>query len=439
MNEDEQPIEGAEDEQPAEDEQAEKSSKGSKDSKGSEKVSTDNREKQAEEASPKEVQSMYDDLGIKAKAPSDKPKKRPKTSKTRDKDVSEADSKDSKDGQQKDDDSVRKSKDAPADGEDGDSGDDSDEKGKEVGKDSGEVSDESKETDKGVRDAKSKTKEDSKSGSEGDSEQGAERTGEAEDESGDSEKDNEKVKRPGKSNPEIEKRFQKLSGDVRERDEVIAELQEKLQETTQKQAQERIANEDPEYTVDDFRKVRDNNTGEITDLDPESAELAWRRWKDGYEQRSEERQARANYEASRAQQAEANTRKLMEDSSNAYDALASLQNDYPELVETSDKYDPEFAADAMPIIEESIQYLEGTEPGNTEGNLPVITGLKINPAKILKAMKDISNKKRNLPLNGVNDNVESRSNVNVPHSRSSDANVNAANDLYKELGIKKRI
>jgi hypothetical protein len=71
--------------------------------------------------------------------------------------------------------------------------------------------------------------------------------------------------------------------------------------------------------------------------------------------------------------------------------------------------------------------------------LPVIVGLKVDPKKILAALRSIGNKKRNLPLNGVNDNVESRSNVNVPHSRSSDPTVNAANDLYKELGINKRI
>jgi len=39
----------------------------------------------------------------------------------------------------------------------------------------------------------------------------------------------------------------------------------------------------------------------------------------------------------------------------------------------------------------------------------------------------------------VNDSVEVGSNVSVPHSRSSDPNVNAANDLYKQLGIKKRV
>jgi hypothetical protein len=129
----------------------------------------------------------------------------------------------------------------------------------------------------------------------------------------------------------------------------------------------------------------------------------------------------------------------MKKSADAYDALAGLMDEYPELVSTSGKFDDDFAAEAMPIIQEAIEYLPGTEPGNKEDKLPVIVGLRIDPNKILKALKGISTKKRNMPLNGVNDNVERGSTVSVPHSRSSDPNVNAANELYKELGINKRI
>ena len=128
----------------------------------------------------------------------------------------------------------------------------------------------------------------------------------------------------------------------------------------------------------------------------------------------------------------------MKTSVEAYDALASLMDDYPELV-TGDKFDKEFAADAMPIIQESIQYLEGTEPGNAEGKLPIIVGLKIDPRKILEALKKQNSRKRSLPLNGTRDNVESGSSVSVPHSRSSDPVVNQANELYKSLGINKRV
>jgi hypothetical protein len=66
-------------------------------------------------------------------------------------------------------------------------------------------------------------------------------------------------------------------------------------------------------------------------------------------------------------------------------------------------------------------------------------GLNINPKKILDGMKKIQSTKRALPLNGLNDNVEVRSNVNVRHSRSSDPAVHAANELYKELNINKRL
>jgi hypothetical protein len=107
-------------------------------------------------------------------------------------------------------------------------------------------------------------------------------------------------------------------------------------------------------------------------------------------------------------------------------------------VSTSGKFDADFAAEALPIIKDSIEYLPGTEPGNAEDNLPVIVGLKLHPKRILDALKKMENKKRELPLNGVNDNVESRSNVAVPHSRSSDPTVQAANELMKELKIDKR-
>lgn len=388
------------------------------------------------DANPKDIQSMYDDLGIKAKAPASKSSKRPKADASGDKKTAKQDdaSGESVEGQ-KDDDGKDKSKTTPTANTDGVDGNETDEKGKKNsskdgkdGKKDGEVQKPGESDEAGVQDAKSKDNQKTTETGEDDDNEGDEGTG----------RDAEEGKRPGKSNPEVEKRFQKLTGEVKERDEVIAELQQKLQQSSIQQAQAKIAQEDPEYTIEDFRKVRDDE-GNILDLDEERAELAWRRWKDGFDGRAEEREARANFEADRQEKAEAQTRQLMKDSADAYDTLAELMDEYPELVSTSGQFDEEFAREAMPIIEEAVQYLEGTQPGNPEGKTPVIVGLKINPKTILKALKSIDSKKRNLPLNGVNDNVESRSNVSVPHSRSSDPNVNAANELYKELGIKKRI
>lgn len=399
------------------------------------------------EPSTDEIKELYEATGVKAPVPTGKAKGRPKSAGVRDKNDKSEDGKSAEPGRGKETDkSKSKSKTASDSGKDESTGDKADAEGKKVGEDAGKVSDESKDSGKGVRGAESKSEKDSEQGSESDSDGGDGGTGEDSDKS-DSKKgedsggegsEDEKGKRPGKSNPEVEKRFQKLTGDVKERDQVIADLQKKLQETTQKQQQEKIAQEDPEYTVDDFRKVKDRE-GNIVELDTERAELAWRRWKDGYDQRATEREAKANYEANQQQREAETTRQLMQDSSNAYDALAGLMDEYPELVSDSGKFDADFAADAMPIIHEAIQYAPGTEPGNAEDNPPVIVGLKIDPKKILTAMKGISNKKRNLPLNGVNDNVDSSSNVNVPHTRSSDPTVQAANELYKDLGIKKRI
>lgn len=394
----------------------------------------------AEDPTTKEVESLYKDLGIKATVPSGKAKGRPKASSVRAKDGNKDKAGSADSGQKEENaDDKGKQKDAPASDKDGDSGDNSDSKSKKVSKDSKQVSDESKEADGGVRKTESKDGEDSERGSKDGSEQGAERAGQAEDKSGNSEEEGQDAegKRPGKSNPEVEKRFQRLTEEKRERDELIADLQSKLQEKEQAVEQSRIAQEDPEYTVEDFLKVRDNE-GNIVDLDPESAELAWRRWQDGYNQRSSEREAKANHEAARVEHESEMQRQLMEKSVAAYDSLTSLMDEYPELVSTNKEFDADLAKRALPLIEKSMEYLEGTEPGNAEGKLPVIVGMKLDPRDILDVMKDINTQKRSLPLNGVNDNVEARSNVAVPHSRSSDPTVHAANELYKELGIDKR-
>ena len=401
------------------------------------------------EPTTEEVGKMYKDLGVKAPVPTGKPKGRPKAADSGDKKASKKDDASGKSGEgRKADDSKDKPASTPASDSDGSDGDDADAPGKKVGSKDGKdgekdskISGDGDKDAEGVQGSKSKDNKEASESGEGDAEQGADGAGQgADDESDPSEegKDDEKGKRPGKSSPEAEKRIQKLNAEKNEALERAKKAEEQLQETARKAQEAQIAQDDPEYTVDDFRKVRDRE-GNIIDLDPERAELAYRRWKDGYDQRASEREAKANREAAEQERSEQTTRQLMQDSADAYDALSSLMDEYPELVSTSDKFDTDFAAEAMPIINEAIQYLPGTEPGNEEGKQPMIIGLKINPKKILAAMKGISSKKRSLPLNGVNDNVESKSNVSVPHSRSSDSTVNAANDLYKELGINKRI
>lgn len=376
-----------------------------------------------------EVSNMYKELGIKTPKSTDKPTGRPKASDVRAKDAKSEDDSDTKSGRKDEDTSKGKSKDAPVDDKDGDAGNDADTKSAKVSKKDGEVSDESEEAEPGVRKAKSDAEEEAESGSEDDAKQG--------DDGAESESD-EEGKRPGKSNPKVEQRFQRLTSEVKERDELIERLQRELQETTQQKEQAKIAQEDPEFTIEDFAKVRDEN-GNILDLDPERAELAWRRWKDGYDDRADQRNAEANRQAALEQAQNDYSENIMRQSVEAYDTLAGLMDEYPELVSGSGKFDASFASKAMPVIQEAIVYQEGTEPGNSEGNQAIIMGLKLNPKTILNALKGIQAERRALPLNGLNDNVETRSNVNVQHSRSSDPTVNAANELYKELKINKRI
>lgn len=399
-------------------------------------------EQPAAEPAAAEVKALYDDLGIKAPVPTGATKGRPKASDVRAKKSDENGAGNSNSGQEGNADDKGKSKSASDSNKDDDSGNSPDPKGSKNRPNDGQVQDESGEADKGVRGAESRAEKDSERRGEENADERAPGDESAEhDEEGTQEGesvDEQGVKRPGKSNPAVEQRFQKLTTELKDRDAEIERLNQELQKTTQAQAQAKVAEADPEYTIDDFKMVRDNKTGEIKELTAEQAELQWRRWKDGYDQRASERQAEVNRQAGLAQREQEITTRIMNESVQAYDTMASLMEEYPELVKTSGQFDPDFAAEAMPIIQEAIEYMPGTEPGNAEERLPIIVGLKVDPRKILSALKKINSKKRGLPLNGVNDNVESRSNVAVPHSRSSDPTVQAANELMKELKIDKR-
>lgn len=401
-----------------------------------------------EQPTEDEVGKMYSDLGIKATPPTDKSKKRSEANDGGNKKTAKKDDGGSKpDGKKGDDDGKDKPKASSSSDSDGGKGDASDSKSEKVsskdgkdGKEDGKVSEPGKTNEEGVSKTESSDNEDSSKSGKKEADDRSEGTGQESDESKNAQEEgkDDEGKRPGKSNPEVERRFQKFTSDIKDRDAHIEKLEKQLEEKNEAQAKAKVQQEDPEYTVEDFRKVRDRE-GNIVDLDPERAELAWRRWKEGYDQRGAEREAKATQERAKAERESEANRQLMKQSVEAYDALTQLQSEYPELVSTNKEFDADFAAEAMPIIEEAIDYMPGTEPGNKDGKLPIITGMRIDPKKILNAMKKINTKKRNLPLNGVNDNVESRPNVSVPHTRSSDPNVNAANDLYKSLGINKRI
>lgn len=387
------------------------------------------------------IKSMYEELGIKAPAPTGATKGRPKSSDVRAKNSNKDESGDTNTGEEENSDNKGKSKDAPSSNKDGNSGDNLDEKSEKVGKDTGKVSDKPEKTDSGVRKTEPGDEEDTERGSKDDSSDGAEGTGRATDNEGTEEEESEDVekgKREGKSNPKVEARMQKLTAEIKARDEMIAEKTKQLEELQRKQFDTKVEQEDPAYKIEDFRKVRDE-TGEIVELDENQAELAWRRWKDGYDQRSAEREAEFNREKTAEEQQRKASEELMRSSVEAYDTLTGILETYPELNAQDPNFDKYFSAKVMPIIEDTIMYQEGTEPGNENGANPVIVGVKMNPAKIIEAMNAIRTAKRDLPLNGINDSVETKSNVQVSHGRSSDPNVNAANELYAALNIKKRI
>lgn len=373
-------------------------------------------------ATKAEVSKLYEDLGIDAPVPTGKAKGRPKSTAVRAKDAKADGDKDTKSGRQEKAQSNGEQKDAPASDKDGDLRDNTDEKGEKVGEDTGKVSEKPDEADEGVRKDKSETEEDTEQGSEDDARERDEPVG----------------KRPGKSNPEVEKRFQKLTSEIREREERIEELSRQLQDSTRQYQEHQVAVEDPEYTMEDFRRVRDEN-GEVFELDDDQAELAFRRWQDGYNQRKSEREAAYQHQQQQEQLANDTTQRLMESSAQAYDTLTGIMDEYPELNPDSPEFDEELSNDITPVIQDMIIYQPGTEPGNDGGYQPVIVGLKMNPTKILSIINKVKTAKRNLPLNGGYDSVEVGSNVGYHRGRSSDTMVNAANDLYKELGIEKRL
>lgn len=417
---------------------------------GEQSASTENtgvaREGAVQEASADDIQSMYDDLGVKAPVPTDAAKRRSKPSTVRAKDVPTDDDADSDEGR-KGGSGKSKPKDSPNSDEDGDAGSDNRPKKSEKRDEDGQVHDESEEAGKGVRKAEPKSDEDSERGSEEKPVGSDNGDGQGDDESEESQEDSEdEGKRPGKSDPKVERRFQKLANDAREKEQQIEQqsahiqnLEKQLLENTQTQQQAQSDREDPEYTIEDFRGDVQDNEGNVVRLSEEQSELAFRRWQDGYSQRKAERDAKSNFETTLRNSQEEHQRKTMQSSVEAYDTLTSTLESYPALQNDSPEFDKELSDAVMPLIQDMVLYQEGTEPGNANNVKPVIVGLSMQPKKLLDVIAKLRNAKRSLPLNGTHDNVESRSNVSVPHGgRSSDPDAKAANELMQELGIKKR-
>ena len=262
------------------------------------------------------------------------------------------------------------------------------------------------------------------------------RGGKAEDEEEDSEDDEENVGKRPQSNPKIERRFQKLTRDIRERNDYIERMQrqqEELEQRLQQYERQARAQDDPEYTIDDFRRVRDED-GNIVDLNPAQAELAYYRWKQEYDERQAQREALYNAQQEYSQSQAQQEQQVMESSVRAYDTLVDVLESYPELDVRSEEFDEELSDAVMPLIENSVIYAPGTEGTDT----PVIVGLRVDPYQLVKAMSAVRKAKREMPLNGAYDNVDNSAGRSVPRSQSSDALINQANDLMKELGYNKR-
>lgn len=369
----------------------------------------------------KQAKQLYEEFGVKADVL--KTRGRPKKSDSGDEGKSEVDKRTSNE-KRKNGSNQSKPKDEASSDDNDNSGNESQKVVKKDAKDNSKVSKDAEKTGDGTDEDKSEQ--------DGSSERGS---------SGDSERDDEgneigeEVKRPGKSSPAAERRIRQLNSEKNEAVARAEQAERKYAQLQQQLEQERVQLEDPEYTLEDFRHVQDEN-GNILELDDIQQELAYRRWKDGYNERQAERENQALQSQIQDYREYQQSEEIMRKSVEAYDLLNNILENTAELDVRSDKFDKEFSDTIMPLIEGSLEYAPGTEPGNPYGNNPVITGFSLDPRLILQAASTLRNTKRNIPLNALDATMESED-AAYYHSPSSDPLEQAADKLYKMYGIKK--
>lgn len=369
----------------------------------------------------KQAKQLYEEFGVKADIP--KTRGRPKKSDSGDEGKSEVDNRTSN-TKRGDGSNQSKPKDETSSDDNDDSRNESQKVVKKDAKDNSKVSKDAEKTGDGTDEDKSEQ--------DGSSERGGSEDSERDDEGSEN---GEEVKRPGKSSPAAERRIRQLNSEKNEAVARAEQAERKYAQLQQQLEQERVQLEDPEYTLEDFRHVQDEN-GNILELDDIQQELAYRRWKDGYNERQAERENQALQSQIQDYREYQQSEEIMRKSVEAYDLLNNILENTAELDVRSDKFDKEFSDTIMPLIEGSLEYAPGTEPGNPYGNNPVITGFSLDPRLILQAASTLRNTKRNIPLNALDATVESED-AAYYHSPSSDPLEQAADKLYKMYGIKK--
>lgn len=369
----------------------------------------------------KQAKQLYEEFGVKADIP--KTRGRPKKSDSGDEGKSEVRDRASNTKRGDGSNQSKPKDEASSDDNDG-SRNESQKVVKKDAKDNSKVSKDAEKTGDGTDEDKSEQ--------DGSSERGGSEDSERDDEGSEG---GEEVKRPGKSSPAAERRIRQLNSEKNEAVARAEQAERKYAQLQQQLEQERVQLEDPEYTLEDFRHVQDEN-GNILELDDIQQELAYRRWKDGYNERQAERENQALQSQIQDYREYQQSEEIMRKSVEAYDLLNNILENTAELDVRSDKFDKEFSDTIMPLIEGSLEYAPGTEPGNPYGNNPVITGFSLDPRLILQAASTLRNTKRNIPLNALDATVESED-AAYYHSPSSDPLEQAADKLYKMYGIKK--
>ena len=202
----------------------------------------------------------------------------------------------------------------------------------------------------------------------GDSDEALEEDGSGaeQEEPGDSEEDSETTEKGGEGISS--KRDRSATGRIKELAREKNEWKEKYEELRAQAQEEKIAKEDPKYTIEDFAKVTDADGLEV-ELTETEQELEFLKWEKGYNQRAAER--------------EANERSEMAKFTGIYDDIALAMEKYPEFDEESDKYDADISAKALKLINRASTY-------NEQGEL---ISMSISPLEIVETIASLGTKK----------------------------------------------
>ena len=208
-----------------------------------------------------------------------------------------------------------------------------------------------------------------------------------------------------------EKRDRTPQGRIQELAKEKNEWKEKYQKLEDQLNQEKIAKEDPVYTLDDFKRVKDEDGDEI-ELTEAEQKVAYYEWKEGYAQRQQAREQEALSQMAKATE--------------FVDEISEAMEKYPEFDENSDKFDPELSALVVDTLKDTLIL-------DDKGQ---IVGSSISPMKIIDRFHSVASKKTPVSVNKI----KAKSQPRATSSRQvmtdgMNETKKQLDELYKATGI----